>query len=204
MKDMREAVQLGTTAMRSDLKLNSQRGGGAVLVLVLSFLGTVQADLTLSLDTTAQTYAVSGSVTGTPEEAMGVGLFDWSWAPGIASTTQSLFDDIEFTTDDGLITWNGVTVDGTTGGFGISMETSSTSIMTVTGVGAGSYADLSMVNRNHLEGFIGTSQSSTTPTGVGNFNVIAAVPEPSTFPIMGLGAMMIGYRRRKRTPAKRS
>ncbi|GHB89918.1 PEP-CTERM sorting domain-containing protein [Cerasicoccus arenae] len=174
-----------------------------------------QAALVLSLDTTAKTFSLTGSDTGTPSDIFGQGLVGWvlNGLGGSGTDTLANYDnDVSFTTNVGTpgnsILASDITIatdDSAGGTVVLYLGMSSPALQTLTGTGAfQSYSSVSPGALARFESTIGMSLPLNPGLGTGfsSISVVsaAAIPEPSTY-IAGAGflalAGFMAYRRRK-------
>jgi hypothetical protein len=173
-------------------------------LFIFSFLslGSLQAALTLELDSAAKTLWLTGSDVGNSETISGGAVEVVSWTVGQTSgalETVDLVAAFSGSFDDGPSLQ--VRDNATIGGLRIYMANqdfstfNATPITGVTATGAAiSYAGLSAPYQAILESFQGQSLSLSQGTG---WAEISSVPEPNTPMFLGLaGSALILFRRR--------
>ena len=160
---------------------------------------TAQADLVLGIDTTAKTFAFTGSTSGTPTH-------EWILWNTLTDDGTQLANE-EYLT---LTSYNVTTTDMTSGRIRlmdasgeianeVRLIFSDSEYRTITGSGAvQSYASLSAIAMPQFEGLIGSSLPMTYGSGFSDI-AIEAVPEPATAGLLGIsvGALWL-FRRLKK------
>lgn len=154
---------------------------------------STQAQLVMTIDTTAKTFALSGSDSGIVEN---LGVFTWSQAaPGTELPNQSvLVDSTWYSLNPGPILGGSLNTGDNPDRISLSFF-SNPGAQTISGLGAPiSYAGLSANNQAAFEALIGQNLGLVVSSGFGSISV---VPEPHEYAAMaGLGLLgFAGFRR---------
>jgi len=166
-----------------------------VVAAAALFVGAsaAQAQLTLTLDTANDLLWFTGSDTGSQSGATVI----WSeTGASLGSTVGSGTITSTLSSDGNLISVS--LQEGNSGQIGILLTDIGSAPITLTGLGAGSTYDYSgLALASDLEALVGTTLALNAGSGFSPINV-AAIPEPASLALLGLGGLLIAGRNRRK------
>jgi hypothetical protein len=182
----------------------------ALAALLISFAGSVKAQsgLTMKIDTNNQSFYFQGSDQGSAYKMDFFFSDDYSlqfihFFPSTAVYASLTENPGNLFVEGATLSMNGkmsITRNGNENYIFLDLYSSISDITTLTGTGQSasvSYANLTSSNIVLFESLIGGSLTQSMGTGYSPISV-QAVPEPSTYALLGLGALalIVAYRRR--------
>lgn len=163
-------------------------------VVSIAAISEADAGLVLTIDTTTQTAFLSGTDTGTPS-----GFSFITWLAGSGGTASQASNNAVVTSSSSSVTV-GQLFASDTDRVGVQFFMSNMSMTTLTSVPSEifDYSSFTAAQQATLEGTIGTSIPLLNGSGFMSLNSVAAVPEPSSIGMFGLGVGIAFVRRRRK------